>query len=261
MEASPTTHLGTPAVLTVDLWYTLIYQNPEERRGYERSRRAAWRDALHALGMGAAESSRWARAVDVRGSTSEAAWIEDRVRWLREQTRREVDVTPLRRALDRAADEAAIRVVPGTRTFLREATSRGIRIGLVSNITHESPGAVYRMLDRTGLAPWFTVVALSNESGLVKPDPAVWRDVWRRLGVRRGPVVHIGDTEADTNGVPGPTGTAWLFTGAARWAPLRERRRQARIDPSVPRFSSWRQVSAQLFAGQVPRKGPRRRPR
>ncbi len=245
--------------MTVDLWYTLVYQRPEERRRYERGRRAAWDAALRRAGVGPREAARWARAVDRRGSLGGLATIEDRIRWLERQVGCRVDGDVLRRSLDRVAETARIQVVPGAKRFLHGAASRGIPVGLLSNITHESPAAIRRLLDRTDLARFLSVVALSNETRLAKPDPAAFRALWRRLGVRRASTIHIGDTAADVDGARRSNAPVWLFVGASRWAPRRDRLLRSDHPPEVPRFSSWEQVSDRLF-GAPRRERPEARP-
>jgi FMN phosphatase YigB (HAD superfamily) len=233
----------TAPAITVDLWYTLIYQGAQERAAYERARRAAWEAEIRRTGAGARTASRLARQVELRGAPTPGETIDQRIAWLRRRTGWEVRGSALRRRLDRAANGARVHVLPGARRLLREARSDGVRIGLLSNVTYESPAAVRRLLARTDLARYFSVVALSNETGLAKPDPAAWRDCWRKLGVRDGSTIHIGDSRADVHGIPRPRGVPWLFVGAARWAPATERAGPMGVAASIPRFRSWAEVS------------------
>lgn len=44
-----------------------------------------------------------------------------------------------------------------------------------------------------GLEPYFTVIAISGELGLRKPDPEIFRHVLTRLNVTANTAVHVGD--------------------------------------------------------------------
>jgi putative hydrolase of the HAD superfamily len=55
-------------------------------------------------------------------------------------------------------------------------------------------------LDRAGIGRFFTAVVSSAEAGAAKPDPGVFAVALERLGVEPGRALHIGDTEADSEG-------------------------------------------------------------
>ena len=57
------------------------------------------------------------------------------------------------------------------------------------------------------LAPWFAHVVVSEEVGLMKPDPAIFAHAIAPLGVAPASVIHIGDTPA--HDVAGARAAGW----------------------------------------------------
>jgi putative hydrolase of the HAD superfamily len=55
-------------------------------------------------------------------------------------------------------------------------------------------------LELAGLSPFLTAVVSSAEVGVEKPDPRVFTEALRRLGVRPDRTLHIGDDAADQAG-------------------------------------------------------------
>ncbi len=92
-------------------------------------------------------------------------------------------------------------VRPGSGRVLWALRERGIRIGLISN-TGRTPGRVLRIiLQRAGLLEHFDALTFSDEAGLRKPDPRVFRWTLNKLGSRPEKAAHVGDDlEADVGG-------------------------------------------------------------
>ncbi len=65
----------------------------------------------------------------------------------------------------------------------------GLRLGVVSNWSAHLPV----LLEDLGLARCFEVVVASAAFGRSKPDPAIFREALRRLDLRPGEVLHVGD--------------------------------------------------------------------
>jgi FMN phosphatase YigB (HAD superfamily) len=104
---------------------------------------------------------------------------------------------PLVKAYLGAADLSGVRCAAGAERCLRTLASRGLRLGIVSNV-HVTPARVLRRrLDEVGLLGFFEAVCFSDEVGVYKPDPAIFRQTLARLG-DPGPdrVVHVGDSRA-----------------------------------------------------------------
>ena len=77
-----------------------------------------------------------------------------------------------------------------TLSALREA---GIPTALVSNIGFDAR----TVLDHLGVVHLLDEVLLSFEVGAMKPDPAIFVEACRRLGVAPEETLMVGDTEAD----------------------------------------------------------------
>lgn len=75
------------------------------------------------------------------------------------------------------------------RPAFERLTSRGIRIGLISNWDKRLSG----LMDGLGLSAMLDVVISSAEVGLRKPDPRIFELASRRLGVRPEMAAHVGD--------------------------------------------------------------------
>ncbi len=82
-------------------------------------------------------------------------------------------------------------VRPDARDVILELDRRGYLIGLISNTTSrvDSP----RLLRALGVADCFETVVLSTVSGKRKPDPAIFWEAARNLGVRPDRSAHVGD--------------------------------------------------------------------
>lgn len=75
---------------------------------------------------------------------------------------------------------------------------RGLRLGLITNNGGEHQRD---KLARVGLAERFDAVFISDEQGVAKPDPAIFRRACADLGVEPAAAVHVGDNlVADAQG-------------------------------------------------------------
>jgi HAD superfamily hydrolase (TIGR01549 family) len=72
-----------------------------------------------------------------------------------------------------------------------ELDKRGYRLGIISNLisTQEIPD----WLEADGLSPYFKSVVLSSVLGRRKPDPEVYWEAARRIGVPPEKCVYVGD--------------------------------------------------------------------
>ncbi len=74
--------------------------------------------------------------------------------------------------------------------------SKKYKIGLISD-TGFSPGAVLkRLMERVGIAQYFSAFSFSDETGVSKPHPTAYLRVLNELGVKPENALHIGDIEA-----------------------------------------------------------------
>lgn len=116
---------------------------------------------------------------------------------------------------------------PGVLAGLR----RYVRLGLCSNFNH-SPTA-RRVLDDAGLAGHLDAVVISEDVGLRKPRPEVFRAALTQLGVDASEALHVGDRlDADVDGAAAAgIRTAWI---SRRWPDPDQR--LARHEGAVPDF-------------------------
>lgn len=88
--------------------------------------------------------------------------------------------------------EAASKLVAvaGAKTVIRQLRDAGLKVGVLSN----GEGAAQRQkLDQTGLAAEFDAVAISDEIGYRKPDPAAFSTAAAMIGCEVHEVAMIGN--------------------------------------------------------------------
>jgi HAD superfamily hydrolase (TIGR01549 family) len=82
-------------------------------------------------------------------------------------------------------------VQPDAKMVVNELTKRGYLLGIISNVigVHEIPD----WLEADGLTHYFKSVVLSSVFGRRKPDPEIYWEAARRIGVPPEKCVYIGD--------------------------------------------------------------------
>lgn len=80
-------------------------------------------------------------------------------------------------------------VEPGTVDALESLASAGYRLAVISN----ADGRVESVLRDVGLRPHFEFVVDSEVVGVAKPDPAIFREGCRRLGLEPETCLYVGD--------------------------------------------------------------------
>lgn len=87
---------------------------------------------------------------------------------------------------------------PGVRAFLARARARGVRVGIVTNLTARIQFAKIRHLHLDHLVDF---VVSSEEVGVEKPHPSIFTRALEKLGVRPHETLMIGDNhEHDIRG-------------------------------------------------------------
>ncbi len=115
----------------------------------------------------------------------------EQLRWVAERAGGHPDVHDVRAAAHTRIwalhkdTELRPEAVP-TLTALRRA---GLRTAVVSDCTHELPA----VLPRLPVAPLLDACVFSVEVGMCKPDPAIYAEACRRLGVRPQECLYVGD--------------------------------------------------------------------
>lgn len=197
---------GNLKAVTIDFWGTLVPDGPVSDERYRLQRLTGIAAILASSGT------------PVSSRDLERAYAESG-RWLARiwQDHRDVPVdrhvtallgaldpglparlsAPLLASLVEAYARPALGVPPavdrGAAKALEALVRRGLRLGLISN-TLRTPGAVLRqVLDRSGLLSAFTVLTFSDECGIRKPAPEIFRLTVRQAGVEPEEAVHVGD--------------------------------------------------------------------
>jgi len=122
-------------------------------------------------------------------------------------------------------------LIPGAAETVRELARRGYRIGLVA----DGPADTFRnVFTQHGLLDLFSAMAISEEVGVMKPDPLMFRTALNALGVAEsdyGRVVMVGNhLGRDIRGA----NRLGLVSVWLRWSP---RRSKVPADPGeVPAY-------------------------
>jgi HAD superfamily hydrolase (TIGR01662 family) len=86
----------------------------------------------------------------------------------------------------------SVHVGPDVVPTLQALRSRGLRLGIVSNAAY-LPRLMEQQLAALGLADYFDAVTFSSEVGVRKPQPAIYADALRKLGVDPSLTLFVGD--------------------------------------------------------------------
>jgi len=107
----------------------------------------------------------------------------------------EVDDDALARflAAEHAAWEPAHKLASTTHALLETLRERGLKLGLVSNVS--DPPELFRAdLDRFGISERIDVAVFTSESGLRKPDPAIFHRALDAVDVEPDAALFVGDS-------------------------------------------------------------------
>ena len=217
-----------PAV-TLDLWHTLIYLEPEAEEAYMQAQVTIARRVL-------AQSPQVVGAPvlneDQLGREFERVYAEAVAESSKGRTVTPVD--QLLRAgraggrspdpeqyLDGLAAEVAnlpFERAPGAIELLAALRKDGYRLGLISNTVGE-PGRFLRpVLSAMGFDPYIQAYVFSDEHPWTKPAPEIFHATLSELGERPGRTVHVGDGWSDIEGARRAGLRAGiLFTGLNRY--------------------------------------------
>lgn len=90
------------------------------------------------------------------------------------------------------------------------------RLAVVSNFDHGP--TVEAALADFGIRDWFDAIVVSADVGWRKPHPAIFREVFRRMGIEAEQAIFVGDTpDADVLGAQAVgMDTIWIDRGCAR---------------------------------------------
>ncbi len=94
--------------------------------------------------------------------------------------------------LDATVRSHDVRVLPGARRTLEALSRAGVRLALVCDTGFTSGDGVRRLLDENGLLRWLEVQAFSDETGVAKPHPEIFRQALSAIGEPER-AMHVGD--------------------------------------------------------------------
>ena len=121
-------------------------------------------------------------------------------------------------ALEHTAFARHLLVPPTTVEALAALRARGLRLGLVSNVS--VPGALMRdTLATLGIAAYFDTAVFSSEIGVRKPHPRIYQTVLEALGVAAAEAVFVGDRVREDVHGPHALGMRAVLTHEHRQEP------------------------------------------
>lgn len=163
------------------------------------------RRAIHreVPGLLSAPHDRWMELV--RGSLLTNAFADDAtlVRFVCEELA--PDRTPEAEAACREAvhrEVQSVEALPGVQSLLSFLKRRGIKLGLLSNLSsaHKEP------LTRFGLAELFDAMVFSCDEGITKPAADIYGRLLARLGVEASSTLFVGDSAPNDVEAPAALG-------------------------------------------------------
>jgi HAD superfamily hydrolase (TIGR01549 family) len=187
-----------PLAVTFDFWNTLFWPNDGVQRARAR-RLAPWlrasEEAVHsALVDGFARHSAEWRAGRCWGTRDLAQALLDRF----PADGRHTCTDELAELIEISGVGVDERPVAGSLEVVERLRRAGVKLGIISD-TGFSPGRVLRgFLSRAGLLHRFEPAALtfSDEVGVPKPNPRIFRAALEALAVEPSQAVHVGDLRA-----------------------------------------------------------------
>jgi putative hydrolase of the HAD superfamily len=189
-----------PEAVSFDCWNTLLYEADwpaaHARRVTELHRAAA--EAGHAATRDEVERAfgqAWQRHIAL-WEEARASGAPEIARWALEILGIEAHGIPFDHLVhdwQEASHTGRVEGLPGARELLARLRALGVRTALICD-TGLTPGRVVRrLLDRSGLLEHLEVQVFSDEVGVPKPHPRVFRAALEPLGVPPARAVHVGD--------------------------------------------------------------------
>jgi len=188
--------LRKKAVL-LDLDNTLYSYRPCHRAGLANAR-ACFCESVRTVSQRAFEISYERAREAVKKHTKRQAASHSRLLYFQEMLRRERPFTAPQEVInmEQAYWQAylkAMKLRPWVMPLLKQLHKARIRTAIVTNMTLEWQ---LKKIDRLGIAPWIDCVVSSEEAGVEKPDPRIFRLALQKLGCKAGDAVGLGDDPA-----------------------------------------------------------------
>ena len=193
-----------PRAITFDLWNTLIVANNDwaEVREARVAHLADWLTSLGAVRPRDELADVYAAA---QALADEAARTEQKtldapglVAHMTQRLGVDADDAArgaLQELLEDALPDEPFRATDGAAELLDDLRSRGLRLGLVSNLGWTPGRVMRRQMERLGLLDFFDgeALAFSDEIGVVKPHPAIFETALAAIDVTPAEALHVGD--------------------------------------------------------------------
>ena len=195
----------TIRAVTFDCWGTLFLDGPSADERYKLQRVIGIQRVLDSFGI-TIDRQRLIRAYEAVEPRLARAWATNRDLPARlhvtalieavdpELSSRVITARVLPLLIDAYASPALMAppaVDPDARAVTEALARQGMVLGVVSN-TARTPGVVLgQILERAGLV--FKVLTFSDEYGIRKPDPQIFKLTLARMGVAPEHAVHVGD--------------------------------------------------------------------
>lgn len=220
---------SAPSGVTLDLWHTLVYLPPDAEERYMDQQmelaatvlydapglpgapshpRPELRRIFEGVYAEAVRSAHDGRSVPPAAQLVRAAGLAGRV------ARPDNYLAGLERLLAATPFQTG----PHALSVVRALAEGGRRTAVISNTVGE-PGAMFRPILRSlGFDGSIGEYVFSDELPWTKPDPAIFREALRRLGVDPQRAVHVGDGWSDIEGARRASLRAGiLFTGLQQY--------------------------------------------
>lgn len=224
--------MATPRAVTLDLWRTLIVDDPSIDAGVGADRNSLridrLADVLRSAGNEVPRGELEAAFQRVRDDTDHAhlngvdrtfhLWVRQIVEYAAPRLLGRLSEDQTEAAL-RAVDEPFLEhppsVHPDTGEILDRLIGHGLRIALISNTGFTSGEIYVRWFEQLGLADYFSAFTFSNEVAVAKPTAAIFESTLDQLGVAAGNALHVGDNlQSDVAGAHRVgMSTVWLRIG------------------------------------------------
>ena len=248
--------------LTSDVWFTLLYLRPPDQRVLEKARLRIWSEPLVQAGISRSRAERAAELVESWAAIQEAdGWtpsLDEQAARLTRLTGVPVSGPAVGVELDELVSSSPVRVAAGALEALGRLRHDGIRLGIVSNVLHETSSGLRDLLAEKSLLPLFTSVVLSSDLPWSKPRPEPFRRALSEMRASAEESVHVGDLLYDVLGARRAGIRPLLYSGLHRFEPARLVRLAQRVDSAVDRFEKWKLLPDQLNGQHL---GVRRRGR
>ena len=215
--------------MTLDLWHTLVYLIPPAEEAYMAAQMELATDLLEAGAVrpGQPLRSREELRTVFERVYSQAVTASQRgisvpppvqIARAAEETGRSVRPDDYAQGLHGLVQRTPFELAPGALPTIRALREHGWRTAVISNTVGEPGAALRPVLRRLGFDSTIEEYLFSDELPWTKPDPEIFREAFRRLGVGADHAVHVGDGWPDLEGARRAGMRAGvLFTGLQRY--------------------------------------------